>query len=199
MSEIERKHVEALIAARNETAHKLAAVAGEVHDIARGVAQCLAAGGSVFACGNGGSATQATHFVAELVGRFKRDRTALRAFSLCDNPATVTALANDYGYDDVFAHQIRGLAKSGDCLLALSTSGNSKSVVRACRAAREREVSVFALTGETGGEMKEGCDVVVRVPFADTARVQEVHLMIIHLVCELVELELFAGAGDESA
>ena len=195
MAGIEIEHVRALIGTRNETPQKLAGLADSVHSIAVGVADCLAAGGTVFACGNGGSATQATHFSAELVGRFKRDRTALRAFSLSDNPAAITALANDYDYNEIFAHQIQGLGSSGDCLLALSTSGNSQNVVRACRSARELGMRVFALTGSGGGEIGSGCDVAVRVPFDDTARVQEVHLMVIHLVCELVEEKLFGSGG----
>jgi len=176
---------------------KLQGLANGVGDIAIGVAECLSSGGTVFACGNGGSATQATHFAAELVGRFKLDRGALRAFSLSDNPAAVTALANDYTYDDVFARQIDGLARDGDCLFALSTSGNSPNVVRACLSARDRGLKVFGLTGASGGEMAEACDVTLRVSFEDTARVQEVHLMIIHVVCELVESAIFGGAAGE--
>jgi len=196
VSEFEREQVRALIAARAETAGKLAAVEGGIAAVAEGVVACLATSGTVFACGNGGSATQATHFAAELVGRFKRDRAALRAFSLSDNPAAITALANDYDYHDIFAHQIRGLGQKGDCLVALSTSGNSPNVVRACSAARERGLSVFGLTGSSGGEMLATCDATLCVPFDDTARVQEVHLMIIHLVCELVEGALFGSDAE---
>jgi D-sedoheptulose 7-phosphate isomerase len=192
-----REDVRTLARARSKTAATLEAVAAEVAEIAAGIAGCLRAGGTVYACGNGGSATQAAHFVGELVGRFKRDRRALPAVALSDNVAVMTALANDYGYDDVFAHQIRGLGRSGDCLLALSTSGTSPNVVRACAAARDAGVRVYGLTGAAGAELAEASDVAVRVGFDDTALVQEVHLMVIHLVCELVESDLFDGdSGD---
>jgi D-sedoheptulose 7-phosphate isomerase len=191
-----REDVLVLARARAESAARLEGVAAEVTEVAAGVADCLRAGGTVYACGNGGSATQAAHFAGELVGRFKRDRRALPAVALSDNVAVMTALANDYGYDDVFARQIRGVGRSGDCLLALSTSGTSANVVRACTAAREAGVRVYGLTGAAGGEVAAASDVAVRVGFDDTALVQEVHLMVIHLVCELVEKDLFDGDDD---
>jgi D-sedoheptulose 7-phosphate isomerase len=155
----------------------------------------FAAGGTVWACGNGGSATQAQHLVAELVGRFKRERSALRAICLSDNTATVTAVANDYEFADVFARQVRGLARAGDCLVALSTSGNSENVVRACRAAREAGAAAVAVTGASGGRVAAECDVAVRVPESDTPRIQEVHLVVIHLLCEIVETALAGPTG----
>jgi D-sedoheptulose 7-phosphate isomerase len=159
--------------------------------IATGMIACLRAGGTVYACGNGGSATQAAHFAAELVGRYKKDRAALPAFALAENSAVVTSLANDYSFDDVFAHQIAGIGRPGDCLLALSTSGTSRNVVRACRAAAEKGLHVFALTGAGGGEMARLAEVTVAVPSSDTPHVQELHLAILHILCRVVENELF--------
>jgi D-sedoheptulose 7-phosphate isomerase len=162
--------------------------------IARGVdvlVRSLEGGGSVFACGNGGSATQAAHFVLELVGRFKRERRALRAFSLAENAGTLTAIGNDYEFADVFARQLHGMLRPGDCLVALSTSGESENVVRACRAAREAKGRVLGLTGAKGGRLAAESDVVVMVPENDTPLVQEVHLAVLHLWCETVEEALF--------
>ena len=170
-------------------------IAGDIATIAQRMTECLRAGGTVYACGNGGSATQAQHFAAELVGRFKKDRRALRAFALNDNPAVMTSLANDYDYNDIFAHQLAGIARSGDFLLALSTSGTSENVVRACKAAREAGAFVAGLTGRSGGAVADHSDATARVPDDDTARIQEVHITIIHLVCQHVEAALFADAS----
>jgi D-sedoheptulose 7-phosphate isomerase len=166
-------------------------VAEGVRDAAVAVRDCLRAGGAVFACGNGGSATQAAHFAGELVGRFKMDRDAQRAFALSDNPAVVTALSNDYSFEDVYARQLSGLGRKGDVLFALSTSGNSENIVRACRVARERGLHVVGLAGQGGGRMGELCDTLVAVASGDTPAIQEVHLMVIHVLCEVVEAELF--------
>lgn len=167
-----------------------------VFDAAGVIVRALRGGGMVWACGNGGSATQAQHFVAELVGRFKRERSALRAFCLSDNTATLTAVANDYAFEDVFARQVRGIARPGDVLVALSTSGNSENVVRAAAAAREEGVVVVALTGAGGGRVAGLADVALRVPDAETALIQEVHLVVIHLLCDIVEGVLADGPGD---
>ncbi len=171
-----------------------AGMAERVGAMATAMVECLRGGRVVYACGNGGSATQASHFAAELVGRFKRDRKALPAFALGDNVATVTSIANDYSFDDVFARQLEGIARPGDCLLALSTSGNSRNVVRACRVARERGMRVFALTGAGGGEVAQHCDITVAVPSSDTPHVQELHLAIVHIVCHLIETEMFPAS-----
>jgi D-sedoheptulose 7-phosphate isomerase len=181
--------------ARSELLAASRAAAAVVLEAGRVLSRVLGAGGTVWACGNGGSATQAQHLVAELVGRFRRERGAMRAFCLSDNAATVTAVANDYEFADVFARQVRGLARAGDCLVALSTSGSSENVVRACRAARAAGVSVVAMTGESGGRVAKESDVVIRVPAADTPRIQEAHLVVIHLLCEIVDT-IVAEAGD---
>jgi len=184
--------VDILIAERADAHDLLAGVRDSLQDAAQAVAQCLRAGATVYACGNGGSATQAAHFAGELVGRFKNERRALPAFCLSDNPAIITAVANDYDYESVFSRQLDGLVRPGDCLLALTTSGNSENVVRACATARARGARVVALTGRGGGKAGENADVRVAVDSTETDRIQETHLMIIHLLCEFAE----AGAYD---
>jgi phosphoheptose isomerase len=165
----------------------LVGISGTMYD-------CLMAGGTVYACGNGGSATQATHFAAELVGRFnKRDKKAMPVFALADNTAVTTAISNDYGFEDVFAHQLDGLGRKGDCLLALSTSGNSENIIRACRAAKKNGLRVFAFTGRGGGKIASLCDDILMVPDLDTPRIQEAHLISLHTVCWLIERKLFAS------
>ena len=151
----------------------------------------LRAGGKVHFCGNGGSAADAQHLAAELSGRFYYDRPPLNAEALHCNSSYLTALANDYGYDEVYARLLRGTAHSGDVLVALSTSGNSTNILNACRAAREMDVHIVGLTGATGGKMAEYCDVLLNVPSTDTPRIQECHIMLGHILCEMVEMELF--------
>ena len=163
-----------------------------IREMAAKMATCLADGGTVYTCGNGGSASQAEHFSAELVGRFYKDRRSLPVYSLSENGAVLSSLANDYSFDHVFAHQLDGFGKKGDCLLALSTSGNSENVVRACKTARAKGLHVLALTGEGGGRVAPECHMTVMIPDTDTAKIQEMHLLIIHLLCQLVEIALFA-------
>ena len=158
----------------------------------------LLADGKILACGNGGSAADAQHFAAEMVGRFERERPELPAISLVTDTSILTAVANDYAFDQVFAKQVRALGARGDVLLAISTSGNSPSVVAAVKAAREREMRVIALTGRSGGaiaQMLADDDVSLCVPHERTARIQEVHLLIIHCICDAVDATLL---GEES-
>lgn len=147
----------------------------------------LRGGHKILWCGNGGSATQGQHMAAEFVGRFARERRALPSLSLTENMASVTAIANDYAFDDIFARQLEGLAQSGDVLVGLSTSGNSRNVIRALRKAKEMGIATVGLTGQAGGQMAGVCEVCICVPSATTARIQEVHLTIGHILCGLVE------------
>ena len=159
---------------------------------------CLLADGKILACGNGGSAADAQHFAAELVGRFERERPELPAISLATDTSLLTAVANDYSYEQVFAKQVRALGARGDILLAISTSGNSPNVVAAVDAAHQREMHVVALTGKGGGRVGEllaGDDVHLCVPHARTMRIQEVHLLAIHCLCDLIDATLL---GDEA-
>jgi D-sedoheptulose 7-phosphate isomerase len=151
----------------------------------------LRAGGKVILCGNGGSSADATHLAAELLGRFKYDRDPLPAFSLADNTASITAIANDVGYERAFSRQVRGLGVEGDVLIALSTSGMSPNVVDAVEVARSMGMRTVGMTGAGGGRLPELCDLCLRVPSDDTARIQEGYMLAAHTVCELVERTLF--------
>lgn len=180
---------------------KLAAIETLAPAIAAGVELLVTALGNdrkVLSCGNGGSACDAQHFSAEMIGRLERERPELAAMALPCDTATLTAVANDYGFDEVFARQVRGLGQPGDVLLAISTSGNSRNVSLAVTAAHERGMHVIALTGRDGGaiasQLQEG-DVEIRVPHPRTMRIQEVHLLTIHCLCDGVDVALL---GDDT-
>jgi D-sedoheptulose 7-phosphate isomerase len=147
----------------------------------------MAAGGVLLVCGNGGSAADAQHIAAELTGRFLRDRRPLPALALHANTSSLTAIGKDYGYDEVFAREVRAHGRRGDVLLAISTSGNSGNVVRAIEAAQDKSMAVVGLTGEHGGKMRDLCDVCLCVPSRSTPRIQECHILIGHTICELLE------------
>ena len=157
------------------------------------VLACVTSGGKVLACGNGGSAADAQHFAAEFVGRYERERPELAAVALTTDSSILTAVANDYDFNRVFAKQVRALGAAGDVLLAISSSGNSANVVAAIEAAHEREMTVVALTGRGGGKMGamlRETDVHICVPHERTARIQEVHLLTIHCICDGVDAQL---------
>jgi D-sedoheptulose 7-phosphate isomerase len=161
---------------------------------ARLFAQSLKAGGKALACGNGGSAADSQHFVAELINRFERERPPLAGVALTTDTSTLTSIANDYEYRLVFAKQVRAIGRRGDVLLAISTSGNSGNVVEAVHAAHEAGVHVIGLTGNGGGKIAaalSGSDVSICVPHKVTARIQEVHLVVLHCICDLIDFELF--------
>jgi D-sedoheptulose 7-phosphate isomerase len=167
--------------------------------IARGaeiMVASLAQHGKILSCGNGGSAADAQHFSGELLGRFERERPGLPAVALTTDSSTLTALANDYSFADVFAKQVHALGQAGDVLLALSTSGNSENVLRAITAAHGHGMAVVALTGRDGGKIAEALgatDVEIRVPSQRTCRVQEVHILIIHCICDLIDADMLGG------
>ena len=148
-------------------------------------------GGRIYYCGNGGSAADAQHLAAEFSGRFYFDRPVLPADALHCNTSYLTAVANDYGYDKVFARLISGLGREGDILVGLSTSGNSENILRAFEICREKGVKTIALTGADGGKMKELADLLINVPSTDTPRIQEAHITVGHIICELVEQAIF--------
>jgi D-sedoheptulose 7-phosphate isomerase len=154
---------------------------------------CLLENGKILSCGNGGSAGDAQHFSAEMLNRFEMERPGLPAMALTTDSSTLTSIANDYCYEDIFSKQVRALGQPGDTLLAISTSGNSENVLRAVQAAHERGVRVVALTGRDGGKMagiyRDG-DVEIRVPAHSTARIQEVHLLVIHCLCDFIDRRL---------
>jgi D-sedoheptulose 7-phosphate isomerase len=160
------------------------------------ITHCFLNGGKVLSCGNGGSAGDAQHFSSEMLNRFEMERPGLPAVALTTDSSTVTSIANDYSYSEIFSKQVRALGQPGDILLAISTSGNSKNVNRAIDAAHEKEMTVIALDGKSGGKMAERLslnDVEIRAPSESTARIQEVHLLIIHCLCDLVDHQLLGG------
>jgi D-sedoheptulose 7-phosphate isomerase len=160
----------------------------------------LMQGHKVMSCGNGGSAADAQHFSSEMINRFERDRPGLPALALTTDTSTLTSIANDYHYDQVFARQVRALGQPGDLLLAISTSGGSGNVLAAAEAAREKEMGIIALTGRDGGTLAGFLgprDIEIRVPSDSTARIQEVHLLSIHCLCDLIDRQLLGPAADE--
>src|SRR5262245_3178499 len=189
MEERVRRHFQDSIAAKQgaiELAPTIAAAAAMM-------TRCLLEDGKILSCGNGGSAADAQHFSSELLNRFELERPGLPAMALTTDASTVTSIANDYAFVEIFAKQVRALGQPTDVLLAISTSGNSENVVRAIRAAHERGLRVVALTGRDGGVIAgvlEDGDIEIRVPAERTCRVQEVHLLIIHCLCDLIDAEL---------
>lgn len=162
------------------------------------IVQALLEGNKILSCGNGGSACDAMHFSAQMLNRFKQERPALPVIALNADLPTITAIANDYHFSDVFAKQIRALGQPGDLLLAISTSGNSTNIINAIKAAQDKNMGVIALTGYDGGKIIDHLsekDIEVRVPSYDTSRIQETHLLIIHCICDIVDFRLF-GHGD---
>jgi D-sedoheptulose 7-phosphate isomerase len=173
------------------------ALAPAVAHAAELLSECLLGDRKILACGNGGSAADAQHFAAEMVGRFERERPELPAISLATDTSILTAIANDYSYEQVYAKQVRALGAAGDVLLAISTSGNSPNVIAAIEAAHDREMRVVALTGKGGGRIRALLlpgDVELSVPHDRTARIQEVHLLMIHCLCDAIDNRLL---GDE--
>ena len=153
--------------------------------------------GKILSCGNGGSAGDAQHFSAELLNRFEIERPGLPAVALTTDSSTLTAIANDYEYDQIFSKQILALGTNRDVLLAISTSGNSSNIVKAVQAAHERNMIVLSLTGNKGGKLAKllkGDDIEIRVPSDRTARIQEIHLLVIHCLCDIIDSILFGGA-----
>jgi D-sedoheptulose 7-phosphate isomerase len=147
----------------------------------------LRGGGTIYVCGNGGSAADAQHIAGELVGRFLRQRQALACVALTTNSSLLTCIGNDYGFDEVFARQVRALVRPGDALWAISTSGNSANILKAAEAARQRGAKVLAMTGRSGGRLKDLADVALCVPADSTPRIQQGHLALLHILCGLVE------------
>ncbi|NNM66158.1 MAG: phosphoheptose isomerase [Burkholderiales bacterium] len=178
-----------------------ALMAGPVAQAVACIANAVSNGGKVLVCGNGGSAADSQHFAAELVGRFERERMELAAIALTTDTSVLTALANDFGFDQVFSRQVRALGQPGDVLVAISTSGNSPSVLEAVRAAQDRDLIVVGLSGKGGGQlttMLREQDVHLCVPHDRTARIQEVHLLMLHCICDGVDWTLMGDPEDSN-
>jgi len=177
---IESANVKIKISENKELLEKILAVSNEI-------AQALGNGKKILICGNGGSAADAQHIAAELVGKFMKERRALPAIALNTNTSVITAIGNDYSYDDIFARQVEAFGTSGDILIGISTSGNSKNVLKAFEIAKKISIMTVALTGQSGGKMKEMVDVCINVPSSLTPRIQEAHITIGHIMCEIAE------------
>jgi len=177
---IESANVKIKISENKELLDKILAVSNEI-------AQALGNGKKILICGNGGSAADAQHIAAELVGKFMKERRALPAIALNTNTSVITAIGNDYSYDDIFARQVEAFGTSGDILIGISTSGNSKNVLKAFEIAKKISIMTVALTGQSGGKMKEIVDVCINVPSNLTPRIQEAHITIGHIMCEIAE------------
>lgn len=170
---------------------KNALLNGENISAIQSIGECiicaLRQGNTLYIAGNGGSAADAQHFAAELAGKFETERAGLRAIALTTNVSNLTAIANDYGYDEIFSRQIRGLGKKDDVFMGISTSGNSKNIIEAIRTAKEKNMKTICLLGHGGGKLKDVCDMSIIVPSDNTARIQECHIMIIHILSKMVD------------
>lgn len=182
----------------SESAHlklqSMDVLAGPIAEAAERMVQCLKHEGKILACGNGGSAADCQHFSAELLNRFEMERPPLAAIALTTDTSTLTSIGNDYDFEQIFSKQVRGLGRANDVLLAISTSGNSRNVIAAIEAAHATEMSVVALTGRDGGKMASALaatDVHICVPASSTARIQEVHLLTLHCICDAIDCLLF--------
>ncbi len=165
---------------------------GRIGELAQSMTAVFQQKGKVLFCGNGGSAADAQHIAAELSGRFYKNRPPLYAEALHVNSSFITAVANDYGYDEVYARMVEAAGVPGDMLVAISTSGNSPNIIKAIEKAKQCGMTVVGMTGTTGGAMADLCDLLINIPSTDTPRIQESHILVGHIVCELVEMLLFS-------
>ena len=176
-----------------ENFERLKGLSTAIHEAAEAICKALRDGQKVMLCGNGGSAADAQHIAAELMGRFLADRSPLPAVALTTDTSALTAIGNDYAFDEIFARQVRGLGRADDVLVGISTSGNSRNVIRALEVARELGMLTIGLTGENGGDMRALCDLAICVPSSQTNHVQEMHIAVGHMICAIVENELCSG------
>jgi len=184
-------HFEESIAVKQQA---MEALVPQIEQAGQAMVKVLGKGGKILSCGNGGSAGDSQHFSAELLNRFEMERPGLAAIALTTDSSTLTSIANDYAYEQIFSKQIHALGNDGDCLLAISTSGNSANVVQAVHAAHEQNMQVVAMTGRDGGDIRQilaADDIEICVPSNRTARIQEVHLVIIHCLCDSIDQTLF--------
>ncbi|WP_298494997.1 D-sedoheptulose 7-phosphate isomerase [Helicobacter sp. UBA3407] len=177
------------IAAHLESAQKMESLAQDLQNAAQMAIEVLKGGGKILLCGNGGSAADSQHIAAELTGRYKRERKGLCAIALTTDTSALSAIGNDYGYEFVFSRQVEAIARSGDLLLGISTSGNSKNVLNALKVARQIGCKTLGFSGGSGGEMRNLCDILLISPSSDTPRIQEMHILMGHILCDLIERE----------
>lgn len=182
------KEIEAQIVAHRDVLQSLSSsLIPDIHQAAKMVLDCLKKGNKIILFGNGGSAGDAQHIAAELTGRFKTERKSLPGLAITTDTSALTAIANDYGYHEIFARQISGLARANDTLIGITTSGNSPNVVAGLKTGKELGCTTIGLTGEQSGKIAPLCDVIINVPSRDTARIQEMHILIGHIICQVVD------------
>ena len=185
------ERVKQFLKASGDLKHRVAeTLSGEILEAAQTIRDRLASGGKLLLMGNGGSAADSQHIAAELIGRFKKERAAIPAIALTVDSSSLTALGNDYGFETIFSRQIEALATAKDAVIGISTSGNSQNVIRALNLARNMGAATIGLVGHGGGDMKDCVDICIVVPSDDTARIQEVHITIGHIICEIIEQDL---------
>ena len=186
-----QNEIKSMVRESAETKKLCETLAPQIEEAANLVVKALKSNKKIILAGNGGSATQASHIAAEFTGRYKLERKALPAIALTTDMAAITAIGNDYGFGAVFERQVEALGNEGDVFIALSTSGNSENLIKAAEAAKKLNVHVIGLLGKDGGKIKNASKVEIIVPSYNTPRIQEAHLMILHIICELAEKELF--------
>jgi D-sedoheptulose 7-phosphate isomerase len=193
---VQMNHYSKALADHVELFSRLGAMEVTINEVSRRAAAAINAGGKLMFCGNGGSAGDAQHLAAELVGRLVRDRRALPGLALSTDSSALTCIGNDFGFDEVFARQVDGLGRKGDVLIAISTSGNSRNVIRAVEAAKAIGVYTVGFLGRDGGKLKPLVDLPIVVPSDDTARIQEAHIFLGHVMCGLIEKALGVGGWE---
>lgn len=181
--DIIKKHIDE----HSFTLEKLSLLHNEIEVVAESIVKCIECGGKILICGNGGSAADAQHFAAEIVGRYLRERPGLPALSLTSDSSILTAVSNDYGFDNLFSRQIEALAKENDILIVISTSGNSKNLINAIKMAKRKKISSIGFLGNNGGKAKELVNQSIVVPSNKTAHIQEMHITIIHIICMIID------------
>ncbi len=190
------QEIQKMIEESAEVKQQCQKLAPQIEQAAKAIESALKAGKKVLLAGNGGSASQATHIAAEFTGRYKLERKSLPGISLSSDLSAITAIANDYGYEFVFSRQLEGIGAKGDVFIGLSTSGNSPNIISALRAAKKSGIKTISLIGKNGGKMKGMADIDIIVPSDNTPRIQECHLMMMHIICEAVENKMF-GKGAQ--
>jgi len=191
LSDLIVKRLEESIKAKEEVLNRRSAAVGLIEEIAKAVIKCLSNGKKIYFFGNGGSAADAQHLAAEIVSKFYMERKGLPAEALSTNTSVITAIANDYSFDKIFARQIEASGTKGDVAFGISTSGNSSNVLEAMKTAKEKEMITVGFTGLGGGKLKDKVDYCFCAPSKDTPRIQEVHITVGHILCEIVEREMF--------
>lgn len=184
--------IESEFQAHLQSANKIFSLTKEVEKVAKILTKAIESGNKILICGNGGSAADAQHFAAELTGRYKKERKGLAAIALSVDTSALTAIGNDYGFEFVFSRQVEALAKSGDVLFGISTSGNSANVLNAAKTAKELGAMVVGLSGRDGGALNQISDINLVMPDNDTPRIQELHILVIHILCDIIERKCLA-------